>query len=188
MDRMNKVVAVACLLLVACATARPPQLVPAAVLAAEPASAPRIELAPPSAVEPVPAPRPRKYYAAPMVALDLLVFISVVPVMQMIDERSVESDNPVTAAGSLYLGAYLFGGPLIHNAYGNGRQSGSSFLKRIGYPVLGGIGGGMLGRVLEGDCSGEEFCGIGTAFGVVLGAGVGVVVAVIHDWTKAHND
>lgn len=161
---------------------------PAAVLAAEPAPTPRIELAPPSAVAPTPAPRPRRYYAAPMVAIDLLVLVTAIPVGQMVEERSRESDKPVTATVALYLGAYLFGGAIIHDAHGNDRQVGPSFLKRIGYPVLGGIGGGLFGRALEGDCSGEELCGLGTALGVVFGAGIGVVVAVIHDWTKAYRE
>jgi hypothetical protein len=185
---MSKVIAIACLLLVACATVRPPELVPSAVLAADAGSAPQAEVVPPSAVEPTPAPRPRRYYAAPMVALDLVILLSVIPVLGTIDERSRESDRAFAAMSALYLAGYLGGGPIIHNAYGNERQRGPSFLRRLGYPLLVGVGGGLFGRLLEGDCSGQEFCGLGAALGVVVGACVGVVAGAIHDWTKAYRN
>ena len=139
--------------------------------------------APPALVTPA-RPRRTKRYAAPMVAFDLLVLGTFLPVMRGAYDEPGEDGDAILVG---YAAAYLFGGPLIHHMAGNERQVGSSLLRRFGYAGAGVLGGVVLGEASIGnDCSDE--CFLAPLLGGLLGLGAGAIVAAIHDWTKAHID
>ena len=160
-------------------TAPPPRLY-------RPASdTPGIE--PPSRVTPEPpAPaRTRRYYAAKMVVLDLAVLLSFVPVIDVIVDRAGDDAAQVAALG--YAAVYVFSAPVIHEVEGNRRQSVRSVARRLGYPALGMAAGAVVGGAMTPDeC--DDVCFLYPLFAAIVGGGVGVVAAAVHDWLKAYVD
>ena len=77
-------------------------------------------------------------------------------------------------AGSVGIGGYLFGGPIVHAVHGNGGRALASLAMRGGLPVL----GFMLGAGASQGCSGE-YCGLA---GAVLGGMLGTATALTVDW------
>ncbi len=78
------------------------------------------------------------------------------------------------AIGSLSLGTYLLGGPVVHFAHENVGRGFGSLALRGGLPIVFGV----VGVQLENCQEGEWFCGLG---GAVLGGLLGIVTAITVD-------
>ena len=123
-------------------------------------------------------------YQSQLVALDGALLISFIPVMYLAD-RNLDGDTTRAIAWT-YVGAYALGGPAIHLGNGNPRQSGLSVVRRVGYPAALGliVAGAILQTAGDNGC-GDECGGVLGASGA-LAVTVGVLGALVHDWSKAH--
>jgi len=75
---------------------------------------------------------------------------------------------------------YLLGAPVIHALHQPGLgTSAKSLALRIGLPLAGGLLFGALGSINNG--TGGDEAGLGTAFGAILGIGLGAVAASVVD-------
>jgi hypothetical protein len=107
-----------------------------------------------------------------MLLIDLAVFATAIGVLDF----PLDRDDRVAAAACA--AAFVSVGPLLHLRNGNDRQVAPSLGRRVGYPLV----GGAVGYLLSEGCDGDAVC----AFPYALGIGTGLVVAAVHDWTKAH--
>lgn len=94
---------------------------------------------------------------------------------------STRSGATAGTLGLASLAGYLFGGPLVHVGNGRALTGLGSLGLRTGLPVGGAIAGGLAGYGSCGKSSGDFGSGLCVvAFGF-LGAGVGLIAAVITD-------
>jgi hypothetical protein len=140
------------------------------------------DLTPPSLVTPTP-PRRTRSYATKLAVLDLILLVTVIPVLSWAEDDV--SENMTEALGTLYAATYLFGGPWIHSLEGNHGQVGPSVGRRLGYPALGILAGLFItGAFMDFECD-DELCFLPYFFGGIVGGGVGAIVGAVVDWTKA---
>jgi hypothetical protein len=82
--------------------------------------------------------------------------------------------------GAAGLGAltYVFGGPIVHLAHGNGERAGQSLAMRVGLPLI----AGYIGYKMEPECRGDV-CGEDQVVGMLAGGLIGIVTASVLDAT-----
>lgn len=122
----------------------------------------------------------RDEYFGSMVLTDLAILISAGPVISA-------SEHNQGATALLYGLAYLSAGPIIHAVHGNHGLIGRSLAKRALLPVASGAVGTIIGLVAVSGCSGD-MCGLGAVVAGALGTAVGMMAAVISDWTTGRVD
>ncbi len=88
--------------------------------------------------------------------------------------------------GVAYAAGYVAGAPIVHGTHGNRAQALRSVARRLLLPLGTGLAFALVGAAAESDCYDE--CGLIPAFGFALGAGVGMVAAMVYDVVRAHVD
>jgi hypothetical protein len=124
----------------------------------------------PLASPPIPEPDPEledSAYHGQMVVADVATLALVF----------VGGEAGISAAGL----TYLIAGPSIHLAHGQGHRAAGSLALRLGVPVVGAFGAAWLARSRDSCSEDDEDCDDGALVAAVLGAGAGMLAAMLID-------
>ena len=97
-----------------------------------------------------------------------------------------------TVAGGIPLGiaglaTYVLGGPIVHAVHGQGGKVGIDLAVRLGAPAVGMATGAAIGCAMF-SCSKGDFAGFGAMILGGVGAGVGVLTAIVIDAAVLANE
>jgi hypothetical protein len=90
---------------------------------------------------------------------------------------TIAANSNGNAAGSLGLGMYIAGAPVVHLYHHHNARALASVALRVGLPILGGLVGSALS---SGQCTGDD-CDLAGLAGALLGVSVGMVAASAID-------
>mgnify|MGYP003379932670 CR=1 FL=1 len=100
------------------------------------------------------------------------------------DRGSFAGGIPLGVVG---LATYVLGGPIVHAVHGHGGKAGIDLAVRLGAPAVGmAIGAGIGCATFS--CGKGEFSAIGAVILGGVGAGVGVLTAVVIDAAVLANE